>query len=279
MPHLNCLVSLMANPQTEDGYTKIANSILDALVLSKLSGQDFKISLLIIRKTYGFSKKEDSVSLSQMMQATGMGKIRCSQVVTRLQLMKILTVTENINGVGKKYKFNKDFEEWDTVNKNINRYQKVKQTVNKKRNPPLMKTLTTKETLTKEKIQKKGKQSKTTLPDGFSISDGVRKWASEKGIVRLEEHFESFIIACEAKGYEYANWDAALKNAIRKNWAEIGGRNGQGIRTSRSDPRDKNLQSREDAEIAAITARREAAKEAARNKAAGATTNDDAPDF
>jgi len=120
----------MANPQIENGFTKIANELLDALIASNISGQDFKIALLIIRKTYGFNKHEDAVSLSQMMQATGMGKIRCSQVVTRLQLMKILTVTENINGIGKKYKFNKDFEKWDTVKKNINRYQKVKPTVN-----------------------------------------------------------------------------------------------------------------------------------------------------
>jgi len=68
--------------------------------------------------------------------------------------------------------------------------------------------------------------------------------------------------------------------AVVRTWETRGGNgDGQGIRTSRSDPRDKNLQSREDAEIAAITARREAAKEAARNKATRAAGNDDAPDF
>jgi phage replication O-like protein O len=121
----------MANPQKEDGYTAIANEIMDALISSDLSGQDFKIALLIIRKTYGFNKCEDAVSLSQMMESTGMCKIRCSQVVNRLQLMKILTVTENINGIGKKYKFNKNFDIWETVNKNINRLEKTKLTVNK----------------------------------------------------------------------------------------------------------------------------------------------------
>lgn len=120
----------MANPQKEDGYTPIANEIMDALVATDLSGQDFKITLLIIRKTYGYNKCEDAVSLSQMEEATGMGRIRCSQVVNRLQLMKILTVTENINGIGKKYKLNKDFEKWGTVKKNINRLEKTKNTVN-----------------------------------------------------------------------------------------------------------------------------------------------------
>ena len=140
----------MANPQVENGYTKIANAIMDALIAVDLSGQDFKITLLVVRKTYGFHKSEDSISLSQMMAATGMGKIRCSQVVNRLQLMNLLTVTENINGIGKKYKFNKNFESWNTVKENINRYKKTKSTVNVLRNPPLMKTLTTKDTLTKD---------------------------------------------------------------------------------------------------------------------------------
>lgn len=121
----------MAHPQKENGYTAIANEIMDALISVDLSGQDFKIALLIIRKTYGFNKCEDAVSLSQMMNATGMSKVRCSQVVNRLQLMKILTVTENINGIGKKYKFNKDFDIWETINKNVNRLEKTKLPVNK----------------------------------------------------------------------------------------------------------------------------------------------------
>jgi len=144
----------MANPQKENGYTAIANEIMDALIAEKLSGQDFKITLLIIRKTYGFNKCEDAVSLSQMMKATGMIKVRCSQVVNRLELMKILTVTENINGIRKKYKFNKNFDTWQTVNKNINRYKKMKGTVNKKLNTPLMKSVTTKDTLTKDTLTK-----------------------------------------------------------------------------------------------------------------------------
>lgn len=154
----------MASPQKENGFTAIANEIMDALIAAKLSGQDFKIALLIIRKTYGFNKQEDAVSLSQMVNATGMIKVRCSQVVNRLELMKILTVTENINGIGKKYKFNKDFDTWQTVNKKCNRLEKVKGTVTKKRNPPLMKSVTTKDTLTKDILQKTSK-AVFVLPD------------------------------------------------------------------------------------------------------------------
>jgi len=119
----------VANPQKENGFTSLANELLEAMLRSDWSGQDFKVVLLVVRKTYGFHKIEDFISLSQIMELTGMSKIRCSQVVNRLQLMKILTVTENINGIGKKYKLNKDFEKWETVKENINRYKKTIETV------------------------------------------------------------------------------------------------------------------------------------------------------
>ncbi len=58
-----------------------------------------------------------------------------------------------------------------------------------------------------------------------------------------------------------------------------GGRNGKGIRTNRSDPGDKTLQSRTDANLAAIWAERDAAKAAATDKARGISGSDDAPHF
>lgn len=144
----------MASPQLKNGYVKIANEIMDALISSKLAGQDFKITFLILRKTYGFNKLEDFISLSQMAKATGMSVIRCSQVVNRLQLMKILTLKENINGIGKKYSFNKDFDQWETLKENINPYKKTKETLKEKRKRPLRKSVSTKDTLTKDTLTK-----------------------------------------------------------------------------------------------------------------------------
>lgn len=120
----------MANPQKENGYTAIANEILEALINNQFSGQELRVILLIIRKTYGYHKKMDFVSLSQIAEAIKSSKIRCSQVVRKLELMKILTVNENINGIGKSYIFNKDFEKWKGVNENINGISKYKRGVN-----------------------------------------------------------------------------------------------------------------------------------------------------
>jgi uncharacterized protein YdaU (DUF1376 family) len=65
---------------------------------------------------------------------------------------------------------------------------------------------------------------KTPLPEGFSISPAVRAWAEEKGHANLEAHLESFIGKAKAAGYVYADWDQALQNAVRDDWAKLNNR-------------------------------------------------------
>lgn len=107
----------MANPQCEDGFTKIANELLEALIRADLSGHCFRIALLIIRKTYGFGKLNDLISLSQMAKMSGLSVSRCSQIVNLLEGRNIATVSDYCNGLTKKYSFNKDFETWKTISK------------------------------------------------------------------------------------------------------------------------------------------------------------------
>jgi hypothetical protein len=71
------------------------------------------------------------------------------------------------------------------------------------------------------KKPKSPKKTKTTIPENFGISDLVRTWAEKHNHQNLEKHFESFVNKCRAKGYEYADWDAAFRNAITDNWANI----------------------------------------------------------
>jgi len=65
------------------------------------------------------------------------------------------------------------------------------------------------------------KKAVTSMPEGFGISERVRAWAAEKGHSDLDRHLESFQMKVEAKGYQYADWDAALMNAIREDWAGL----------------------------------------------------------
>ena len=64
--------------------------------------------------------------------------------------------------------------------------------------------------------------AKTPLPADFTISAAVRDWAEAKGHTNLQAHFDSFVGKARANGYTYADWDQALQNAIRDDWAKLG---------------------------------------------------------
>ncbi|MCT7295194.1 helix-turn-helix domain-containing protein [Ralstonia sp. CHL-2022] len=81
-------------------------------------------------------------------------------------------------------------------------------------------SVTTKSTRT-SKSRSKSVNGKTQLPEGFAISEGVRKWAKENGHKNLDAHLEYFIDTIRAKGSRYVDWDAAFKTAVRADWAGL----------------------------------------------------------
>lgn len=99
----------MANPQKENGYTPIANEILEHLSLSSLSGSEFRILLVVIRKTYGFNKKADRISLSQFSKFTGMKHANTVKTLKMLVVNRLLVKANNL------YSFNKKWDEWVVV--------------------------------------------------------------------------------------------------------------------------------------------------------------------
>ena len=60
----------MADVQIDDGYTKVANELLEAIMRINLSSYEFRVIMAIMRKTYGYSKKHDYISLSQLEEIT-----------------------------------------------------------------------------------------------------------------------------------------------------------------------------------------------------------------
>jgi hypothetical protein len=70
----------------------------------------------------------------------------------------------------------------------------------------------------------KRKNPKVPLPENFTVSDAVRKWAVEHGHDQLDKHLEAFVRKAEAHGYRYVNWDRALEIAIAEDWAGLNGK-------------------------------------------------------
>jgi phage replication O-like protein O len=97
---------MASSPQLENGYTKIANELLEQFAEINLSGYEWQILFVIIRKTYGFNKKEDSISLSQFCTSTGIRSGHVPGVLRKLEEKCIITVSKKyyIN----KYSLNKE---------------------------------------------------------------------------------------------------------------------------------------------------------------------------
>jgi len=96
----------MADPQLENGHTRIANEILEHLMRIQLSPNQWQVLLCIIRKTYGFQKKVDRIANFQIAEATGLGKTVVSRTIRNLRERNL------INRNGKHTGIQKDWERW-----------------------------------------------------------------------------------------------------------------------------------------------------------------------
>ncbi|MEK6829235.1 MAG: replication protein, partial [Nanoarchaeota archaeon] len=116
----------------ENGYTKIANEIMEALMRFRIPGEARQMLDAIIRKTYGFNKKEDTISSSQFVEMTGLPKFIIHRARKRLQYANLITVSKNANSPYLTYSLQKDFSKWIPVCKNANSKQKSHQVYAKK---------------------------------------------------------------------------------------------------------------------------------------------------
>lgn len=101
----------MANVQHENGYTKIANAILEQMSLIKLSPIQYRIIFVIWRYTYGFNRKEHIFSLSFLGTATNYDQRQLRRELAKLEQRNIIFQKVQ-NGKPRIVGFNKDYEQW-----------------------------------------------------------------------------------------------------------------------------------------------------------------------
>ncbi len=109
----------MANPQKENGYVAIANEIVDQLCLYRLSGEEWQVLLVVLRRTYGWNKKEDAISFSQFAEATNIPRPNVIRAIKKLVSKKILGSIKKDTSSMNVYEFNKDYDTWQVVSKKI----------------------------------------------------------------------------------------------------------------------------------------------------------------
>lgn len=151
------------NPQKENGFTSIANELLEALSKFRIPGEAHQVLYAIMRKTYGYQKKEDWISNSQLIEMTGLSKGNASRSLSKLITHKIVIKSDN------KLSLNKHYKEWvPFAEKVINIATKVIKSDNKL----LSKVRDTKEK--KETIQ--NKYSTNVLANSLPINEMITKF-------------------------------------------------------------------------------------------------------
>lgn len=106
----------MADVQLENGFTKIANKIIEALAKMPLNGTQRRIIDVIIRFTYGFNRKEHDFSINFLIKAMSLKNTQYKQICRELRTlidMKILIEeSEPTKNSSRCLSFNKNYDLW-----------------------------------------------------------------------------------------------------------------------------------------------------------------------
>lgn len=105
------------SPQLEDGHIRIANELFDAVLRAKLKYSTQTVLLAVMRKTYGYGKKEDDISASQLGALCGMSRQHVTTALNELADLQIITKRPGTYGavVG----INKDYSKWLVASPNL----------------------------------------------------------------------------------------------------------------------------------------------------------------
>ncbi len=103
----------MASPQIENGHVKIASELIEALARVNLRPYEWRVLLFVVRKTYGWKKKLDYISVSQIAQGTGLHKQHTSRA--RLTLLEKRLLIEDGGKIG----LNKDYDQWQITGRKV----------------------------------------------------------------------------------------------------------------------------------------------------------------
>ncbi|NRF76629.1 replication protein [Citrobacter braakii] len=91
----------------DDGYTRIANELLEAVMAADLTARQLKVVLAVIRKTYGFGKKFDRITNTQIAMMTGIHHTHVCKAKNEMIAMNIIVTNGQSIGV------NKVISEWN----------------------------------------------------------------------------------------------------------------------------------------------------------------------
>jgi phage replication O-like protein O len=151
----------MASPQCENGYTKIANEIMEHLITQRVPGEQLRVLLCIIRASYGWNEKSVSITHQEIADQTRMARQSVTRAIKGLATKKLLRCDKDNNCLI----FNKDYEKWENRPRRDTCSKKVAELSNKKVANKDVSPINIK----KEKEMEKHKSKKYVPPTGSDI--------------------------------------------------------------------------------------------------------------
>lgn len=161
----------------DDGYTRFANELLEAIASADLTARQLKVMLAYVRKTYGFNKKTDRIADEQIAQLTGLSRQNVNKAKKELISMNCLFMDGNQIGVNSEvsaWQFSKCLQVGNFVSKLETKNVSKLETLNvSKLETHKRHSLKTKENINKppispKKISQKFDPLETELPDWLS---------------------------------------------------------------------------------------------------------------
>ncbi len=221
-------------PQVEDGYTRIANELFDAILGAGLPARELSVVMAIIRKTYGYNKKQDDISASQI---GGLCSLARNHVTTTLKKLEAKQIIHKRSGsYGCVVGIQKDYSRWI-----VDASPKSGLVPNQDATSPILvlvdspKSVHTKDNLPKDNQQKKARSGKISLRSYLEAckekdikpipeTDAVFKYATAAGIpdefLRLQwmEFRDRYQ---EEEAPKYKAWATVFRKSVRGNWYKL----------------------------------------------------------
>jgi len=206
----------MASPQKENGYTPIANEILEVLPKISLNGTQYRILFVVWRYTYGFNRKEHELSENFISKAIDCDRRQVRRELNNLINYKIISVKKEATFKNPRLiEFNKNYNEWV-----IERPQRVKKYTEGELVPtrggelvPLPEGELVPQERKKDNIKDKGIFA-STLDDFIKMRKLIKKPMTDRAIKMLITKLDKLADTEESK-------IAILEQSILNSWQDV----------------------------------------------------------
>ncbi len=168
----------MASPQTENGYTPIANELLEAIYSQEFNATQLKIILMMMRYTYGFSRKSHQLSVSFLSKGINLSsRFITSELNNLISRNIVIVIKDRIGTRSRVMGINKNYKDWQDKNLLLN---------NRSPEQSFMSTTeqsftsTTEVSFTQDKQKTKNNKAVSPKPKSESIHKQIVDYLNEK---------------------------------------------------------------------------------------------------